>query len=957
MIGIHIHKDARKAAAYHEDHLVADSAAGEYYAQEGQTVGKWFGKGAELLGLQGGVTKEQFERVCSNQYPATGNQLTPRRKEDARSAYDFCISAPKSLSILALALDDQRIIEAHKAAVAETLKEAQALALVRVRKAGACADRPTGVITAATFEHFSGRENDPQLHTHCLIFNSTFDQEEKQWKALQAVELYKQSGLLTEVYRNRLVACLNECGYHTRTTKEAFEIEGVSRDIINTFSKRHHQIDEAAEALGAAGNKSLRASIAHKSRKTKDTSLSMTQLRESWLAQPSPEQVAELRAVKAAAVHPVQPAGTVSAGQALDLAALHLFERRSVVTEHALVEEALAVSRGQHDLQAISLALQSNPGFVVQNKQVTTAAAIATETAMLDFVKQDTGKLAPLNEGFATGPDLSDEQNTALKTLLSCRDRVTILDGPAGTGKTTTLKELVSGLKAADHDVVMCAPTASATDLLRQDGFVGALTLQRLLTDKQRHQELDHSTILLDEAGLVSVAQMNALFSLAAAHDCRIILSGDSRQHKSVEAGDALRVLEEHGGLQRAQLHTIRRQTHDDYKRAVEAIKNGRHDEGFSTLDGLGWVKELDDDERYQQLAADFRDSIRDGQSCLTVCATWRESIAATSCIRDSMRNAGMLTAKESPVTVLDPLHFTQAHRQQLHHFEAGQVVVFTHKTDLFPRGEHLTVTGVASGHVNVSNGEGEVFPLDPAKLASKFSVFTPRKISLAAGDQILIRANGRSLDQKKVINGELVLVKDVLANGDIKLKDGRTLPASFQHFTHGYAVTSQSAQGKTVDNVFLAIDALSALTAATLETFYVGVTRGRKRCTIYTDAKDMLGHAFGRSAERMAALEFLKASPPTPTTNENNQPPTTCNTNSTGRPVPATGLALHPEGHDHADCGQIARSGIDARQRAQRSDQRGRDHQDKVQKPLPVCPPAQTWWQLPLFEVERAGY
>ena len=186
-------------------------------------------------------------------------------------------------------------------------------------------------------------------------------------------------------------------------------------------------------------------------------------------------------------------------------------------------------------------------------------------------------------------------------------------------------------------------------------------------------------------------------------------------------------------------------------------------------------------------------------------------------------------------------------------------------------------------------------------------------------------------LDGRKLTNGELVDVKDVLASGDIKLKDGRVIPASFGHFTHGYAITSQSAQGLTVDHVFLSVDALSALTAtATAETFYVGVTRGKRQCSIYTDAKDLLADAFSRSGEREAAMEFLadEAAPITTTTHENNQsanPANSTNGNSPepGGPLPATRLAPHPQGHDHPDYGQVARSGVDARKRALHPDHR----------------------------------
>jgi len=330
MIGIHVHTNPDKAAAYFQEHLMNDNAASDYYSQNQQTPGHWFGKGAERLGLTGEANMEQFKRLCHNLHPATGLRLTVRNAPNARSGYDFVISAPKSVSIMALVLDDPRILEAHEAAVKEVLHEVEALAMVRVRVNGADEDRPTGNITGAAFTHFTAREQcDPQCHTHCHIHNVSFDDVEKRHKALQAVQMFAQSGLMSEVYRNRLVALLHEMGYPTRDTRQAFEIDGVTRDIINTFSKGHKKIDDAATAAGAPNSKALRAAIAKNIRKAKDTSLTLPELREKWLSQLSEDQIAELRAVKAAAVKPVPPVGKVTIAQALELAALHLFERRS----------------------------------------------------------------------------------------------------------------------------------------------------------------------------------------------------------------------------------------------------------------------------------------------------------------------------------------------------------------------------------------------------------------------------------------------------------------------------------------------------------------------------------------------------------------------------------------------------------------------------------------------------
>src|SRR5208282_4305187 len=97
----------------------------------------------------------------------------------------FTCSAPKSMSVLAVTLDDQRLIEAHEAAAKIAFRELETFAATRVRKQGSQKDQTTGNLVAAAFLHNSSRALDPQLHTHFTVFNATFDEREQCWKALQ----------------------------------------------------------------------------------------------------------------------------------------------------------------------------------------------------------------------------------------------------------------------------------------------------------------------------------------------------------------------------------------------------------------------------------------------------------------------------------------------------------------------------------------------------------------------------------------------------------------------------------------------------------------------------------------------------------------------------------------------------------------------------------------------------
>ena len=150
-----------------------------------------------------------------------------------RVFYDFTISPPKSVSIAALVGNDRRIVEAHERAVNEALEQLQSFASTRVRKNGQCTDRHTGNIVAAVFQHETSRALDPHLHSHCIVFNATYDPVEKQWKALQNYDMLAAQKFVENVYYHELARSLVKFGYQIENKPRGdFEIKGVSPELV-----------------------------------------------------------------------------------------------------------------------------------------------------------------------------------------------------------------------------------------------------------------------------------------------------------------------------------------------------------------------------------------------------------------------------------------------------------------------------------------------------------------------------------------------------------------------------------------------------------------------------------------------------------------------------------------------------------------------------------------------------
>jgi conjugative relaxase-like TrwC/TraI family protein len=549
MLTIRAMSDGKGYSSRHLEHS-------DYYAEGELVTGVWQGRGAELLGLKGAVRGEDFEAIRQGLDPQTNEFLRVRHSVDrtavdgtklarGRSLYDFTISAPKSVSVLAIVGGDDRLIEAHRTAVAEALKEAETYAASRVRQAGANEDRPTGNLALAVYHHDASRELDPQLHTHAVAANLTFDGTEGRWKALQASDIYERRAYLSEVYRNSLAREVQALGYEIENQRDArgrdvgFEIRGLSAELLEKFSQRSRQRDQAIGAFieqrGRRPTDNEVAVLVRESRADKLTEISTHELREKQRARLSPNEAKML----------AQTRGTQrlmlvveSSAASLEYAKDHIFERVSVVLDQELLTEALRHGRGRIRLADLKgeLNLQESAGTILRSgREIATAASLERERNMIAAVNRGIGGSDPLsdNRAFVVSDLLRPEQKHAVEFVLQSRDRVVSISGAAGTGKTATLQELRRGLMEAGRRVLAVAPTMSAVEELQKVGFADAITVERLLQDPRVPDCVRGSLIILDEAGMVSARQMADLLRLAEECSLRVVFSGDTKQIRS----------------------------------------------------------------------------------------------------------------------------------------------------------------------------------------------------------------------------------------------------------------------------------------------------------------------------------------------------------------------------------------------------------------------------------------
>lgn len=839
------------AVEYFREHL----KVGDYLTQEGRSEMTWFGAGAEKLGLAGACDLEAFSRLCEGKHPATGEKLGVRDKgAQRRLCYFGQISAPKDVSIAYLVGGDNRIAGWWDEAVRDALREIEAVTATRVRRKGADEDRVTGNMVAAVVTHDSSRALDPQLHTHVCIMNVTLDAVEQRWKGVQPSGYYRHNGFFREVCHAKLASRMQEAGYELEPTRKlGFHIKGFPPELRERFSKRRREILRQAQEAGATSQAALQ-SIAVQSRADK-TNATADELRVGWVQQAGTD-FATVEAVIAGATGGPRNPSPVSPAEALASAEAHLFERRSVVDERVLLREALLVGRGGVQVEALRglvvARIQSGELLRVEGE----VASRETLLAENEFVRwAETQRHCYGALGAAPKIDgLSRDQSRAVSEILASPSRIVVLQGDAGTGKTTCLRAVVAGIERAGGRVFGCAPSAGAADVLRRELTPDANTLQQLLVN-QSLQLVTHGRVLIvDEAGLISVRQMRDLCRLAYVNDNRLLLVGDTKQHTSVEAGDALRCLQEYAHVPVANLREIRRQRDPGYRAAVRQLAARDAFGAFNTFARLGSVREVRDDRKlFQEAADDYVRTIAAGKSCLAISPVWKEIHTFTDEVRARLKATSRLATAERPYATVFSLQWTREQCRRVQDYESGDTLTFHRASKGFAKNETVQVVRREERLLLVQGDDGRERSLDPRRVAG-FDVGVIREIAVAVGDRLQMRANLMTAGLK---NGDMVDVAGFGSDGAIVLKDGRSIPPTFRQFSHGYATTSHSSQGKTVDRGLLLM-ADAGIASGNLKQAYVSNSRFRESQMIYTTDSDAARESMMRPADRKLATELF---------------------------------------------------------------------------------------------------
>ncbi len=548
----------------------------DYYLDPDEPLGRWWGGGRPALGLDGPVAGDDLRALLEARHPNMDAPLGRRFGDSSARGFDATFSAPKSVSVLwALSPDAfvrAEVLAAHDAAVDAALNWFERHGAVTRRGTDGILQVDTRGVTVAVFRQHTSRTVDPQLHSHAIVSAKVQD-DTGRWLALDARFLKYQQRTIGWIYdaalRSELTTRLG-VGW-IASGDGVLDLACVPASLRETFSSRTPQVEaKLVEMIRAwthdhGGDEPDPRTIARleraavvASRPEKVQGIDGGELHIHWVAEAraagfdparlAPDQIrGEARRAEAVPDEVLIEAALVLAAEesaswlqadlTRHLTTLMVPEHAGSASELiaevdrlATLAEQQCVLLGPEPDGATRRRLDGRPVTeAVTDRRLTTPAVLSQE--------QDLQAWAAANVRSVASSD--DPQGTAAKALAG-HDRLVLVVGPAGTGKTHTTAQAVADLQAQGRPVVGLAPSGKAADVLATAAACRTDTIAGFLTRHQDHRPSPWpagTTVVLDEAGMAATDDLARLIELVRANQWRLVAVGDPEQLPSVARG------------------------------------------------------------------------------------------------------------------------------------------------------------------------------------------------------------------------------------------------------------------------------------------------------------------------------------------------------------------------------------------------------------------------------------
>ncbi len=609
------------SVARNADYYLRLAQAG-YYTNAPESPGQWHGQGAERLGLSGEINDpEAFRKVFSGFTPE-GNKLVQNAgDENRKNAWDCTFSAPKSFSALwAVANEEQRakLESIHERAMKAALEEFNEHLVTRTGKGGV--NREKCDLLFAVFQHTSSRSEEPQLHGHGLTLNIGVRADGKT-SALETHDLYRTRLTLGAYYRTNLANFSDqELGLKfERIEKNCIELLGRPKDLCAHWSTRSREIDEYVKEHGISNGGKGKAFACTETRAKKDMESSKEDNLQRWQTESKEmghtyrsllsnmKREALIQRVKDQniALSPEEQKEAIKT-EITKIVKERLFKEQSHFTQvklaQTVAEESQLSGLTIQEIKGVGERIKKDLIHLHDQKNglshYTTKETIAQEKRLLKnaeiLTQNSTHIVAAKTRASFLSPNLSDEQKLAFLHVTE-PGRLKIVEGLAGTGKTTFLRQANRAWEKDNYNTIGVALAAvAAENLQKESGIHNSSSLAKFFHDFEKEAlTVDRKTVIvLDEAAMVGTYDLKKLTDISIQRGAKLVCVGDRNQLQAIDPGGAFAGLADRFG--KAELNEIWRQRNDHEwgrkavynaaKGAVSISLSQLHDKGKLTF-------------------------------------------------------------------------------------------------------------------------------------------------------------------------------------------------------------------------------------------------------------------------------------------------------------------------------------------------------------------------------------
>lgn len=890
---------------------VSASQAKEYYFNLDpifENNSEWFGSIADSYKVSGKpCLKHDFLNLLS------GNDLKGKqvikdgtRKKDKkdskkgkekyhRSAVDIPLACPKSVSIKALHGDNVWLIQAHDKAVKATLKYIEKNYIyIRETNHGRISVRNTGKSISALFRHSTSRANDPQLHTHVLIINHTL-LSKGHYRAIWFDKIFSDQVLINNIYQNELAKRVKQLGYNIVYDKNGkWEIAGIRKEWIVNFSKRSTLIDPAVKKI----NESNKYPDAHpvkirniatlESRPQKDFSVNKLRLKEQWENEVPRESIK--KSVEQYKREP-QPENRLTPNDYIRLAYQSIHERECLFTRKQIIQASLKLSIGHFTITDIEKAFIEMRGMdqIVDVSKYVNAKGLVTHNYTSQKMKQiEQDIFKSFQQGLNSVNNIltpeqtkyfidkrygyfTSDQKKAVVYLLNSKNKFMLIQGDAGTGKTSCLKAFKEIVKKTKNniEIIGLGYTGKAAQELQTKAEIESRTIASFLNEPRRESKINRF-IICDEASMLGSFQTEELFDKVNSENARLVLVGDCKQLQALSAGRLFRDLQ---GMDMAyiEMNHILRQKTKLMQQAVKNIKDfqtGKNslgiDETFKLLKQHSCLTEI-------QGRTNILNSVKNAylnnkkiNDILVITPSNKDRVELNNSIRLGLKKSKKIGGKDSQTDIFVPVNLSGIKPYFAQNYEIGHKALI-HQIDMETGGKKwfdTTIIGIDaqsnSLQVLTKDNAFKHIHLRDKTFRYQISLYKTQERNFSINDKVVFLKNDKGLGIQNGLTGN---IKKIDKSGifHIRTIDSKRLveidPKNFPWLDHAYAISVHKSQGATSPNVILLADTRYKKLNKT-ESFYVAVSRAETQVKVFTNDVHRLKEQFKCGQNKTSTLE-----------------------------------------------------------------------------------------------------